>query len=161
MSTYSTLLSIFSMAIVLYCGSLIGDKHKLKEEIHNQELTIVKLEGKVVDQESEIKILEKENESKKLVIASLKEQNQAQELASQETIDRLLELSNIQPAEGPINCPPAKNETVNSDAKQPDSEKSPDPAAGKTKHDTSTGESNETYSKKFINLRNNIYSRYR
>ena len=38
MSTYNTLLSIFSIGVLLYCGSLIGDKHELENKVNEKEL---------------------------------------------------------------------------------------------------------------------------
>ena len=151
----------------------MNDKSDLTKKIDELDLTIVKLEGKVVDQESEIRILTNDNDAKKLVIASLEERVQVASASSQEVIDRLIELSGISstpihPASGPIEVPPESiinRETVENQS-----------ALGETPTDIKEGQKHaeektvnkrklevvdEDASKKFINLRNSIYNRFR
>ncbi len=173
MSTYNTLLSIFSIGVMLDCGLLMNDKSDLTKKIDELDLTIVKLEGKVVDQESEIRILTNDIDAKKLVIASLEERVQVASASSQEVIDRLIELSGISstpihPASGPIEVPPEPiNNRENIENRSALGET---PADVKDEHKRTEEKVvnkrklevvDEDASKKFINLRNNIYSRFR
>lgn len=160
MSTYNTLLSIFSIAVVLYCGSLVGDKHKLEKNIDEQKLVIVELKDKIVGQESEIKILAEDNSQKQIAINALEEKVQIASAASQEAIDRLIELSRIKPtqimpAEGPCEATPSPDSQESFEPKPVDSK----PAAEKEKK-KNVGVVDATANKKFINLRNDIYARY-
>lgn len=160
MSTYNTLLSIFSIATVLYCGSLIVDKHKLEKNIDEQKLVIVELKDKIVGQETEIKILAEDNSQKQIAINALEEKIQVASTASQEAIDRLIELSRIKPTQimpagGPHEETPSSDSQESFEPKPVDSK----PAAEKEKKKTARV-IDATANKKFINLRNDIYSRY-
>lgn len=169
MSTYNTLLSIFSIGVLLYCGSLIGDKHELENQVNEKELVIVKLEDKIVQQESEIRILSEDVNSKRVAIAALEEKIQKASDSSHETIENLIELSRIVPftkelvqSVGPRNNeqPVEKKENDAMQESIPNSG-TPNPAAKKENKSKDAGVVDEAASKKFINLRNNIYNRYK
>ena len=159
-------------------GFILNDNKNLKLEIKNKELVIVQLEGKIADQETKMLILEQDNEAKTQAIASLEEKAKASSLAAQEAVDRMIELAkiekNIAPAApGPdfleetgdmikrrINqLPKKKEESVKTSSS---SEKNkPNSAAGKETVNSKVDVTNDSSSKKFINLRNDIYSRYK
>ena len=172
MSTYNTLVSLFSIGVVLYCGMLVGDKEDLKDKVKERELTIVKLEDKIVEQQSEIKILVEDNTAKQTAIASLEERVISTSRASQEALDRLVELAKIemdlypaartnddhdqhattQPPSSSISTePPKETKVVEKQV----------PSTEKTDSKKKVNIVNEDTSKKFINLRNDIYSRYK
>ena len=159
-------------------GFILNDNKNLKLEIKNKELIIVQLEGKIVDQETKILVLEQDNETKTQAIASLEEKARASSLAAQEAVDRMIELAkiekNIMPAApGPdfleetgdmikrrINqLPKKKEESVKTSSSSEKTESNS--AAEKETVNSKVDVTNDSSSKKFINLRNDIYSRYK
>ena len=164
MNSFKTLLSLISIIIMIVFGFLLNDNYKTKIKIKEQDLTIVKLENAVITKENEIKILDQDIKQKQTVILALEEKARANTVATQEAIDRLIELANIErgvvPSEGPIDIheqitapsqpeevtPPPKPESSNSAAE---------------KKENKVEIIDDSSSKKFIDLRNNIYSRYK
>ncbi len=158
-------------------GFILNDNKNLKLEIKNKELIIVQLEGKIVDQETKILVLEQDNETKTQAIASLEEKARASSLAAQEAVDRMIELAkiekNIMPAaprpdfleetgdmiKRRINQLPNKGESARTSSSSEKTE--PNSAAEKETVNSKVDVINDSSSKKFINLRNDIYSRYK
>ena len=145
-------------------GFLLNDNYQSKIKIKEQDLTIVKLENAVITKENEIKILDQDIKQKQTVILALEEKARVNTVATQEAIDRLIELANIErgvvPSEGPIDIngqitAPSQPEEVTPHPK-PESSNS---AAEKKENKVEIID--DSSSKKFIDLRNNIYSRYK
>lgn len=155
-------------------GFILNDNKNLKLEIKNKELVIVQLEGKIVDQETKMLILEQDNEAKTQAIASLEEKARTSSLAAQEAVDRMIELAKIErmsPAEGPCRMDESgKNRGREENERKLDEilnepedsiDSSPSKTAAGRKNDNNHEVINDSSSKKFINLRNDIYSRYK
>lgn len=164
-------------------GYLLNDNHKMQLKVKEQDLIIVKLEDKVTTQQTEMNLLAEDNKTKQDAILALEEKARISSLAAQEAVDRLIELANIErgvlPAGGPnaiISEDPTKDphpsgltdnarQSTQEDVKKSNEPKENDSsslesAAGKEKQKT-VEVVNEPSSKKFIELRNNIYSRYK
>ena len=167
-NSFKTLISIISIVIMLVFGYLLNDNNNLKIEIKQKELVIVQLEGKITDQQTEINLLAEDNKTKQTAIASLEEKARVSALAAQEAVDRLIELANIErgisPAEGPNETDEfggrKEKELINIKPEANAEEKQSNSAAG-NKNDKKNEVINDSSSKKFINLRNDIYSRYK
>ena len=158
MINYKVIISLLSIAVMLFCGSLMYKNNKLEKEISEKELIIVKLEGKGIDQENEIKLLAADNESKKIAIASLETKVKATSMEAQEAIERLIELSGIKPdIENVSDLKPA----AESNEKNLMEIKKPNNSVENTNVKTEAKQTGNETDKKFINLRNNIYSRYK
>jgi hypothetical protein len=153
-------------------GYLMNDNYKMKLKVKEQDLIIVKLENKITNQQTELNLLAEDNNNKKEAIASLEERVRTSSLAAQEAVDRLIELANIErdviPSEGPNivyrNNPvsPVSGGQVNQEETSStiDNSKEPNSAAG-NENKKPVEVVNEPSSKKFVNLRNDIYSRYK
>ena len=164
-------------------GYLLNDNHKMQIKVKEQDLIIVKLEDKVTTQQTEMNLLAEDNKTKQDAILALEEKARISSLAAQEAVERLIELANIErgvlPAGGPnaiISEDPTKDphhsrltdnarQSTQEDVKKTNASKENDSgpsesAAGKEKQKT-VEVVNEPSSKKFIELRNNIYSRYK
>ena len=153
-------------------GFLLNDNHNAKIKIKDQDLIIVELKNAIVTKESEIKLLEQDNNKKQEAILALEERARITSLAAQEAVDRLIELSNIErstimPSQGPKIEElqrSAGGEQNNKPKEEQDgvTESSSNSAAGNDNNKSNKVEViNDSSSKKFIELRNNIYSRYK
>jgi len=148
-------------------GFLLNDNYKSKLKIKEQDLIIVKLENAVITKENEIKILDQDIKQKQTVILALEEKARVNTIATQEAIDRLIELANIErdviPSEGPINIQhqvtQQPNEPKDEEITSPPKPESSNSAAEKKENKVEIID--DSSSKKFIDLRNNIYSRYK
>ncbi len=147
MGKYKVILTLLlALAVLGGYFYLYREKTKFELMVTKQEVQITELKGKIVDQETELNILKTDLETKEKAITALEEKNRKSALASQQTIEDLLELSNISSPnnQGPINL---RKEEPNS-------------AAGKEEK-KDPGVVDDATSQKLINLRNNIYNRYK
>jgi len=149
-------------------GFLLNDNYKSKIKIKEQDLTIVKLENAVITKENEIKVLDQDIKQKQTVILALEEKARVNTVATQEAIDRLIELAHIErgvvPSEGPCatntqnqSIPPRT--VIDEETTNPPKPESSNSAAEKKENKVEIID--DSSSKKFIDLRNNIYSRYK
>ena len=143
-------------------GFLMNDNHKLKIKVKEQELTIAQLEQVITEKQTEINILSDDNKNKQQSITALEEKIKTSSLAAQETVERIIELSKIERDVQPNNQSSDSNEVghpvVGGEHNQETTTENP--AAVKPNQNTA-GVVNEPSSKKFIDLRNNIYSHYK
>ena len=174
-SSFKTLISIISIIIMAVFGYLLNDNKNLQNEIQkketvikSKELVIVQLEGKIVDQETKISILSQDNESMQLAITSLEKKARDSSIAAQEAVERMLELAKI---ERGISAPAAggSEEEENTKPVQVSKEEPAKASSSNEQEKTAAGKENskkadvvnDSSSKKFIELRNNIYNRYK
>jgi len=142
-------LKIITILIIIFllCGLTFFFYQKSKNlelKVQKQQIEITQLEGKVVDQETEISILKNDNKTKQNAISALETRVSECNDISKQTIDDLLELSKL--------------DELNFVDPRSKKDKSSNSAAGKKENPEVL---NDESSKKFIDMRNNIYDRYK
>ena len=152
---------IIALILVIVIGGtffwLYGQKKNLEITVEKQQNVIVQLEGKIVDQETELSIMQTDIDAKQQAISALEEKTKQSSLASQQTIDNLLELYSISV---PDIDPSTTNISVVDVPTLIQKKEDTNSAAGKKEEKTTSEVVNDQTSKNFINLRNNIYRRY-